>query len=203
NYENATHYLEMTKEKVVRSKDSSGIAALNGNLGILYSYQEKYQKARPLLLEAYQFNHRNGNWKSKSTNLLWLAEVCLNQYQIDSAKIFLDSAYWTISKNQIESPELKGLYYRTASHFYEKSGQYEKAFLFLDSTQQIKNRIIENRDASLLSDVNIKLISDKYFIEVQLLKKQKEHEAFIRELIIFFSLLITLFLLYLWYSIYK
>lgn len=203
NYKQASRFLEMVKKKVVSNDDSSGIAALNGNLGILYSYLEKYRKAKPLLMEAYQYNRAYSNWKSAATNLLWLAEVYLNEQKMDSAKYFLKTAHAVLNENKVEDIAASGLYYRTASHFYEKSKQYEKAFLYLDSTRYIENEIIENRDVSLLSDVNIKLISDKHRIEVQLLRKQKEQEAFIRNLIIVLSLLITLFLFYLWYSNYK
>lgn len=202
-YKKATHYMELVKQKVLSNKDSSGIAALNGNLGILYAFQENYEKAQPLLLKAYDFNLDYQQWKSAATNLLWLSEINLRQNKMDSAKLFLENAIGILEGKSVENIEAWGLYYRTASHFYKRLGQYQKAFNFLDSTQQIEDSILEKRDASLLSDVNIKLISDKHLIELQLLKKEKEYQAFIRNIVIALSLLISFFLLYLWYINYK
>ncbi len=166
--DSAKVYYQKALRIAKKLKIADAIATLYNNLGSLADKKKKHRKAIALFLKSRKYTNAN-SYKDLTNIYINLANEYLILNRLDSAKLYLDSAYILSKKYKIYDKLYKTEFF--IAQYYNKLKQYDSAYIYLLKYIALKDSI-----KGITIQEYIRKLETKY--ETQ----KKEKELYIQKL---------------------
>lgn len=138
--------------------------------------------------------YKKNNWINAGKFILNLAKIAISENYLADAEIKISEVNQLIKTYHLNDLELKVAYFEQSSAFFFKQKKFETAFIYQDSFMQFKDSLTKQRDASMISNIEAQLMTEKHLSDLALLEKEKRVQQLTKNFIIVVSGLIVLFL---------
>ena len=155
--------------KIFRKLDEKNdmISVLN-NIGLIYSESiENWKEAEKSFNEAIHFAEELKLDKEMISNLLSLTDLYIRQSNFDKAERMLSKCNKYLEN--VQSYQLELNYFSTKRSFYEKQGNFKKAFFWLNKFSEQKDKIFNEESQKKIAEMQTKYETEQ---------KEKEAEIF-------------------------
>lgn len=165
------------------AKDSVWIGILSGNkAGILLKYG-KIDEAKPLIMLDYTLSSRYAEWNSAANCLLLLADIHMDKEDsLATAEANIRKVEELFARTQ--GNNLKRDYFRTKARLCYLKGDYKNAYFLQDSFIVYKDRITAENDQNLLRTTEIKVQTEEYLSQIQLLESDRKQAQVLRNFLL-------------------
>ncbi|MCW8848698.1 MAG: tetratricopeptide repeat protein, partial [Melioribacteraceae bacterium] len=209
NYNEALNKYTEALDSYKDLNDSYNYSILLGNIGNLYSEQKLYDKAFEYNDRAYKYFTKIGN---KYQSAIHIGKKGVLQYYIASdnntSKIdqntakLLDSSITNLKKS-ISTLSLLG--YRdkvlensiALMNVYKTQKDFNNAFLIAEKVQSLKDTLFSSSTSKKIAELSVEQDLKLQEKEIEILNKDNEYNGLVRNILILFSVLLILFLLFL------
>jgi tetratricopeptide (TPR) repeat protein len=154
-----------------------GIA--NGNIGISYFLQKRYDEAIPLLEEDINMSFKAYEYDNAINSLIKLAEIRLAKNDLTNAEAEINKAVDSLYRARDPFKHKLGLLSLMA-HLYEKKGNLPIAYKYADSALVVKDSMTSRLNAIALARTEQKIAAEKYNAEMEQAKTEKKLHIVIR-----------------------
>lgn len=178
----ALYYYNRGLEVAKTGKDSVWIGILSGNTANVLLKQGKAAEAKPLVLLDYTLSTRYGEWNSAANCLLLLAGMNMDDDSLAAAETNIKKVEELFSKTR--KPNLLRDYFRYKARLCYLKGDYKTAYFLQDSFIVYKDRISAENDQSLLRTTEIKVQTEEYLSQIQLLESDRKQAQVLRNFIL-------------------
>ncbi len=191
--------MEYYKESLKISEESGNktrIALMYNNIGSVYAEQKEYDKALDYFNKTYSIQYELGNKQMQALALNNIGEVYQYKKEFNYAIDFYNKAL-VIAKELGAKDDIKTSY--DGLHFcYASMKNFEEAHRYLLLYNEIKDSIFNEENSAQLNEMLTKFESDKKQKEIELLQKDNEVHAIMRNSLIVgcFLILIVAILLF-------
>jgi len=177
------------------TKDSVWIGILSGNMAGVFLKNNKADSAKPLILLDYTLSSKYGEWTSAANCLLLLANINMDDDSLAAAADRIRGVEQLFAKTRDQNL-LRG-YFSIKARLSSLQGDYRSAYMLQDSFIYYKDKISAENDQNLLRTTEIKVQTEQYLSEIQLLESDRKREQIFRN----FLLSLGVFLLIISYLI--
>lgn len=149
-YDSALYYFDTSLTIANKEKVESWIAPLEGNIGITYYLQKKYNAAIPLLKKDINAGISSGNAENITNSLIKLADIYRINKQYDSSEYYISLARryaiagWNTYKHI-------GPIYQISAKLAIHNGDYKLAYAYADSANSAKDSLAKRKRAMLIT----------------------------------------------------
>lgn len=178
----ALQYYNRGLEVARASKDSVWIGILSGNKANILLKEGKAAEAKPLVMLDYTLSTRYGEWTSAANCLLLLAGIHMDDDSLAAAETNIRKVEELFSKTRTTS--LMRDYFRFKARLCYLKGDYKTAYFLQDSFIVYKDRISAENDQSLLRTTEIKVQTEEYLSQIQLLESDRKQAQVLRNFIL-------------------
>ncbi|KAA5536331.1 tetratricopeptide repeat protein [Taibaiella lutea] len=163
-YDSALYCFRKVAQMAKSANDTNWEGIAQGNIGIIYYLQKKYNLAIPLLEQEVKtgatVQHQfNDSWVNSA---LILAEIYLLQNQAANAEEYISMAAKNI-KNTLDTLKYKGMLYHAMAILNFKEKQYQVSYLYSDSAAYYKDSVVRRDNKLLLNNARQKAEAQKHF----------------------------------------
>ena len=130
-YDSSRYYLKKSLQVSEQLNDIFWIGLDNGNIGITYLEEKRYEEALPYLLIDLKFSQLEGITESTMNCLHHLVDLSVKSNKLVQGQTYfsmLMTAFHQVKLTPDQTKTQKLKFYKTASVFYEASEQFQKAF---------------------------------------------------------------------------
>lgn len=182
NNDTAIYYYKKGLDVANTSKDSVWLGILSGNMAGVFLKIGKADSAKPLIFMDYTLSSRFGERGSAAKCLLLLADINMNEDSLGAAAKRIAE----VEKNYMSDgrKDLKKEYFHTKARLSYLLGDYKTAYFLQDSFIIYKDLISAENDQSLLRNTEIKVQTEHYLSEIQLLESDKKRAQIARNFIL-------------------
>lgn len=191
-YDSAIYYFEVVRGLAANIKDTLWMGIASGNIGICYYLQQEYQKAIPLLEYDIKQSFRGEQYDNAINSLLKLADIYLQNNDMETVKLLLDSARVNLDLAYEPSEHMQYLGLMLAK-YYSYVGNYQLAYRYMDTSLNARQEIEEKKDAMQLANQQYKLQLQEHRAELQKKEDDKNLQLLKRNCIIFGICVLALF----------
>jgi DNA-binding CsgD family transcriptional regulator len=178
----ATYYYKKGLDVANQSKDSVWVGILSGNMANVFLKTGNADSAKPLILMDYRLSLRFRELGSAANCLLLLADINMGEDSLLAAAKRINEVEKLL--NEVKTKNLMRDYFRTKARLAFLMGDFKNAYLFQDSFIIYKDRISAENDQNLLRNTEIKVQTEEYLSEIQLLEKDKKQERIFRNFLL-------------------
>lgn len=184
-YDSAIYYFKQAATLAADAKDTAWIGITNGNIGITYYLQHKYDQAIPLLEQDIAICIRTGNsaYDNGVNSALIMANIYLDKNNPGMATKYLSVAEQYLPETR-DKVMLYSKYYPAKARYSYLIGNAALAYHFQDSAAYYRDSISSRRKIFDLSRLQIKHETEKNAAELIQLKAEKKHFVFVRNTLI-------------------
>lgn len=160
-------------------------ASAAGNIGSVYYFRKEYDHAIEWVnkeLDIWRIENNNTTFASFS-DYTALSEMYLKKKSIDTAGIYLDSAYFLrdiVRRNFIGL----NLYYTAKCRFLEASGNLKEALVYKDSMLMISDSINRVRNTAQIVSAEKRIADSEHKSELMYLEAMRKSGLWIRNFVI-------------------
>lgn len=164
------------------TKDSVWIGILSGNMASVFLKNNKADSAKPLILLDYTLSSKYGEWNSAANCLLLLANINMDDDSLTAAADRIRGVEQLFEKTRNHS--LLREYFRVKARLSFMQGDFRSAYLLQDSFIYYKDKISAQNDQNLLRTTEIKVQTEQYLSEIQLLESDRKREQIFRNFLL-------------------
>jgi tetratricopeptide (TPR) repeat protein len=193
---NALVYFEKTLAISIAQNDSVWMGICYSNIGTIYFYQGKYEKAYPLLQKASLLSIQHRQVADAHGDLLLLARIDIMQNRIKQAQQKIDSA--VAMQKTIFTPAARKQLYEAQALMYEKTGQQAKALEAQHKLLLVKDSLSLSKDQQAYKTILLRMETEKHLNDLDKLEADAASSALKRNAVIavLALLVVVMFLLY-------
>ena len=162
-------------------------------MGQVYFAIQQYDSAYSLLMQDYTISKKFGYYNNAANSLQWAARTNLARSNISTALFEVNEAM-DLLKIWPDSNYLKNTYY-TKALILRQMGEYDSAFHYNDLYSALNHSLEKEIATNSLDISRAKLDNEINRYNIQNLKNQKQAGLLLRNLIIVFILVISMFIL--------
>jgi class 3 adenylate cyclase/tetratricopeptide (TPR) repeat protein len=167
-YDSAICYFQQVTDTAQKLSEDTWVGISQGNIGITYFLQKKYDKAEPLLIKDIETSITNTTLKNAVNSLSVLASIYYEQNkQKEAQQLLLQALTFSHQKNFWGDYTLAQKLYEQLHKVYAAQKQYVLSNLYADSAIVAKDSIISRNNVLNLC---------KSFQKQNLIKKRFEDE---------------------------
>jgi class 3 adenylate cyclase len=172
-YDSAIAYFHLTYDKASQLNNKAWMGISEGNIGITYFHQKKYEEAIPLLEQDIQTSMATKNVKNGVGTMAVLATIYNEQHKYDAARKMLDSAL-SIARSMPFWPaySLAEPLYTQLSATFGAKGDYKLAWLYGDSAMMAKDSAHSRNNTLVLAKAHEKMDYLQHKLEAEKLQAQ-------------------------------
>ncbi|MBN8697430.1 MAG: tetratricopeptide repeat protein [Bacteroidetes bacterium] len=192
----AMEYYNQSLKISEESGNKTRIALMYNNIGSVYAEQKEYDKALDFFNKTYSIQYELGNKQMQALALNNIGEVYQYKKEFNYAIDFYNKAL-LIAKELGAKDDMKTSY--DGLHFcYAAMKNFEEAHRYLLLYNEIKDSLFNEENSAQLNEMLTKFESDKKQKEIELLQKDNEVHAIMRNSLIVgcFLILIVAILLF-------
>lgn len=194
----AIYYYKKGMAVATASKDSVWIGILGGNMANIFLKMGDLASAKPLIYLDYSLSTQYGETSSAANCLLLLADINMQE---DSLSAAVRRVHEVETSHLVDAGKsLKKTYFRTRAKLSFLQQDFKNAYLFLDSFILYKDLISAENDQNLLRNTEIKVQTERYLSEIQLLELEKERAQIARNFILSASALFIIIIFLIFYT---
>jgi signal transduction histidine kinase/tetratricopeptide (TPR) repeat protein len=172
-YDSALRYFNKAYEEAVAIGNKPYIGIAEGNIGTTFFLQKMYDKAIPLLKHDIENSIRTNQLKNAVISLTTLATIYNYQHNYFDAELLLKKAATLgVGKQYWFDPTVREGLYKQLYIVYAAKKDFNKAYLYADSTLQAGNSATEKNNANILAYANDKLSYTQHKLESEKLQNQ-------------------------------
>lgn len=190
--DSALLFADATIDKALQSGAARAVSNGFDNKAHLYLSRERYAEALPLFWQACYYAKIDADSTGYFSSLLGVVDCHWYLDQRDSAKVYLEAIQQFFERQESKHNKLQ-VNSMVATYFYE-DGDYEKAYEYLNRTNQLKDSIYSEEIADAITESNIKFETAQK--EAQIARQRSSQQ---RILFIGILLLLTVAGIYQWY----
>jgi tetratricopeptide (TPR) repeat protein len=176
--DSAALFFQKAYKSAQLNADTFWMALAHGNLAAVYYQQKRYAEAIPFLATDYTQSKRFGEWGSMlNAGIMW-ADCLLKINQVAEAKKIagaLDSA-----ANSSTSFSVRKSWFKLQYDLAKLDGRQEAAIRFADSAMLYQNKMVDNRNTTLINTTRNKLEMESYLHSIEKLEQQKKFQVLLR-----------------------
>lgn len=173
-YDSAITYFQLVRDTSLKHGDSIWNAIAQGNIGITYYYQKKYNEAIPLLKKDIDYGLANSNIRNAVNSMAVLAAVYCELSKYDEAeKLLLSALYYCHKKSFWGDYFLAERIYEQLYKVYGFRKNYRLSYIYADSALMAKDSTASRYNALSLSQSNEK----QNYIKKKLEAENKQNNA--------------------------
>lgn len=171
NYDSAIFHFKLCAEYAIKSNSELIEARGISNVALIYSMQEKFDKARDYYLKSLKLEKRIGNEPGILKSYLQLGNLETKLGNFTSAKKYFQMAKdRPYIQNDLEGQKtLAEEYYA----LYEKEGRIDSAYAYYKLFTQLKDSISDSEDKAYINELNTQYETEKKENEILALQKDK------------------------------
>lgn len=173
NYDSARHYFLRAYDIAKQEHDTTWMGIANGNIGIGYFMQGKYEEAIPLLEEDIEMSFKAHEYDNAINSLIKLAEIRLEENDLESVEREINRAVDSLKFARDPLKHKLGLFPLIA-RLAEKRGNIEAAYRYADSALIIKDSMMVRQNAIALARTEQKIAAEKYSAELERANTEKK-----------------------------
>ena len=178
----ALHYYNRGLDVAKTSKDTVWIGILSGNKANILLNEGKATEAKPLVMLDYTLSTRYGEWSSAANCLLLLAGIHMDDDSLAAAQANIDKVEELFAKTR--SNNLMRDYFRIKARLCYLKGDYKNAYFLQDSFIVYKDRVSAENDQNLLRTTEVKVQTEAYLSQIQLLESDRKQAQVLRNFIL-------------------
>ncbi|MBC7865460.1 MAG: tetratricopeptide repeat protein [Bacteroidia bacterium] len=188
-FDSALYWFNMSFDFSTARDFDKEIATAASNAGLAYLDKKEYSKAETMLLQAFKKYESSGND-------VYLVVVCTNLIRLYNETNKPDKAQQYVQRGELlaaatDSYEPLVNLYKSLSKFYEKTGEYKKAYLYSENqlqyadslanenTQRIQNEMTSRFETESLNDKISLLTNTNKLKDAEIEKKKARQNLFI------------------------
>jgi tetratricopeptide (TPR) repeat protein len=185
-YDSAEYYFKAGLRKARLKGSKIYEAIIQGNIGINYYYQKKFDEAIPLLKRDIDYCLENNRASDNATkSMAVLADVYLQKGNISEARSLIDKAYEVIEREGYRGEnELCEFVYPVIAKVAASQGNFSKAYIYQDSATLIHATLEKQKNALMLSGVQNVVSAQLHMAELDRLNEQKSFQVLLRNVLI-------------------
>lgn len=180
-YDSAVYYFKEAAVLAQQNNDIAWVGICNGNIGITYYLQGKYDEALPLLEADVIACIKEGEYAYDNAvnSSLVITDIHLKRNNTAKARNMLDliNQYLPLTRDKIL---LQSKYYPILAKYSYVTGDVNKAYHYKDSAAIYIDSIIKRKNAYELSKIQLRYENDKNNAELMKLKAEKKYIEFMR-----------------------
>lgn len=172
-YDSALYYFEKASKLASRHNDIVWQSVLNGNIGITYYYQHKYEDAIPLLKDDIRQGIESGQEENITNSIIKLADIYRIKQKQDSALYYCNMARkyaragWNTHKHLVPL-------YRIMAKLALKDDDPLMAYKYADSANNAKDTLDKLRRVMLITRVQRAVDEERHDMDLAMLSAEKE-----------------------------
>ncbi len=171
-YKKALTYLNRAKTIKESVKDSIGLGYVLSDMANCYSKMGNLQKAKMFYEKSLNLRRKVDGPFATANSLIHLANVNLELDEYGQMLKHLTEGIKLAKQNNVNELLMDG--YKIYSAYFEKNGNFKKAFFYHKKYDDLKDNIYSKDANKLIAEMQIKYDSDTKQKENQLLRKQNE-----------------------------
>lgn len=180
-YDSAVYYFKEAAVLAEQNSDSAWVGISNGNIGITYYLQGKYDEALPLLEADVIACIKDGEfaYDNAVNSALIITDIHLKRNNITKARSMLDliDQYLPITRDRVL---LQSKYYPILAKYSYAIGDVNSAYHYKDSAAIYTDSIIKRKNAYELSKIQLRYENDRNEAELMKLNAEKKYIEFMR-----------------------
>lgn len=180
-YDSAVHFYTLAHQSAKDVNNEFWAALTDGNRAYCQYLAGNYQDALPPLLKDFELSVQWGETASAVNAAMTIAAIYLAKNDIPEATKYLD--YGKKNRNFLDTRQ-KINYYRNLTEINREIGNYQQAFLYMDSMQMYKDTAAITNDKGIIRNAELKLGLEKHKHEIDLLESEKSRQIIIRNFIL-------------------
>lgn len=182
NSDTSIHYYRKGLRVARQANDSVWTGILSGNMAGVFLKIGKADSAKPLILLDYTLSSRFREWNSVANCLLLLAGLNMDADSLGAAdrQIREVEGLFAVTRSKF----LMRDYFRGKARLAFLKGDFRQAYLLQDSFIIYKDRISADNDQSLLRTMEIKVQTEEYLSEIELLDSERRQAQVFRNFIL-------------------
>ncbi|MEO1253440.1 MAG: tetratricopeptide repeat protein [Bacteroidota bacterium] len=188
-YDSAIYYNLLAKSLYEKSADSTGIATIYDNIGSVYEDLENYNEAKKHFLMAYNINSKLGNEVEAIINYNNVADTYRKTRSYSEALEIYEEVLQE-SKRLNQTYQLRSAY-RDLSRTYFPLGNFEIAYLYLDSCYAVADQLASQEIARGIEETRSIYELEQKQRQIEILEKNKRLSLVIRTALILLSALLV------------
>lgn len=175
-YDSAEYYFKAAALVIDKPNKIVWPAIINGNIGITYYMQDRYEEAIPLLENDIFYCLENRRAVENATkSMAILADIYLNKNNPVKAMNLLEVAKKTIeSENIWHRYDILVFVYPVMAKAYHLLQQETLAYAYSDSALRVKDALARQRDALLLAGATHFVEAERHLSEIEKLNNEKK-----------------------------
>jgi tetratricopeptide (TPR) repeat protein len=170
-------------------KNTVWIGIVSGNMGQILYAQEKYNTAYRLVKIDYNASKEAGYYDNAANSLQWAAQADLAQGHKDAALAQAREAFQLLQLHP-DAGYLRNTYY-TAAQVFRELGLYDSAFYYTNLWSALNDSLEKVVATSSISISSAKLNDERSRYEMQILNQEKRLQLLTRNLLITFTVVLS------------
>lgn len=189
-YDSAAIWFHKSHDAAANARDSFYMALANGNLGVTYYSQKRYDEALPLVEADYNTSTRAGETGSAINAALTLAGIYIEKGQLASAKKYMDLSRQFVFTNRNLS-QLK-TWYENLYHLARANGDLKNTGLYADSLVYYKDSVTTLNDKKAYNQAVLQIETEKHLNEINRLEAKRKEQILLRNSLLVGIILISI-----------
>lgn len=179
-YKKSIAYTTQARNQFVSIKEPVGILVSDNNLGELYLSQRQYDQAETAFQRVIQLGEPLGYNAHTLMAYLGLGDARLQTGQYAQSLTYYEKGRQLSEKQSNKKDRVHA--YKGLSTAYAKTGNFTKAYEFQSKWVALKDSTFNEESAKKIARVQAEYQSEKKQAEIELLKKDNEQTALIRNI---------------------
>jgi hypothetical protein len=192
----ALAYFQQTLDIAMVAKDSIWMGVCYGNIGSLYFFMQHYDKAAPMLQQAYVLSVRYKQWGDAYTDLLLLARMDVLHGHLAGAATKINNALKM--KERPFTPNSRKNLYEAQVAYYKKAGQDKLALSIQEKLIALKDSIVLNNNQKAYREIQLRIETEQHLNEIGKLATETRVNNLRRNAVIIGLVLLVIVLLLLY-----
>jgi tetratricopeptide (TPR) repeat protein len=177
-YDSAAIWYHRSHDAAAAVKDSFYMALANGNLGVTYDSQKRYDEALPLVETDYITSMRAGETGSAINAALTLAGIYIKKGQLAFAKKYMDLSRQFVFTNR-DLSQLKS-WYENLYLLARANGDLKNTGLYADSLLYYKDSVTTLNDKKTYNQAVLQIETEKHLNEIYMLESKRREQVLLR-----------------------
>ena len=194
-YDSAAAWYHRSYEGAAAVKDSFYMALANGNLGVTYYSQQRFDEALPLVEADYLASNRAGEKGSAFNAAMILVPIYIKKGQTATAEKYMDLSRQFIYGTG--DAVLLRNWYENLYRLFQAKGDYKNTALYADSFLFYKDSVTALRDKKAYNQTVLKIETEKHLNEVNQLESKRKEQILLRNSLLAGLILLTI-IVFLW-----
>lgn len=198
NRDTSLYFYRKGLDVATSTKDSVWVGILSGNMASIFLAEGDVKSAKPLIQMDFRLSKQHREWQSVANCLLLLANINMDEDSLSAAAARIKDVEDLTELNWSKS--LRRNYFHYKSRLAELRGDFKNAYAYQDSFIHYKDLVAADINQGIIRNTEVKVQTDKYLYEIQLLEDKKQRELMLRNYLISAGGLVLIILLLLFFN---